>query len=111
MRILDVVLVVAGHKECSLPGDQVAQWLRSWAELFDRPIHYVAHDRHEVRRGLVDHPDDPLGVCTTRQRAEMDVRHDSDPEPGKRRIEPAQAYRYLQQVGRAERVGSTDPDE
>ena len=55
--------------------------------------------------------DDPLGVRATRQRAEVDVGHHSDPEPVERWIEPAQAHRHPQQVRRTERVGRADADQ
>ena len=41
--------MVSGHEERALPGNQVLQRLRSWAELLDRSVHHVANDRHEIR--------------------------------------------------------------
>ncbi len=107
-RVVDEVLVVAGDEERALAGVQVPQRFCGRSEFLDRAVDEIADDRHQVRRRFVDHPDDPLGVGASRQRAEMDVGHHRDPEPVERRIEFAQPYRYLQQVGRAERGGGTD---
>ena len=107
-RIVDEVLVVAGDEEGTLPGVQVPQRFCGRAEFLDRSVHDVADDRHEVRRRVVDHPDDPLGVGAPRERAEVDVRYHRDPKSVERRIELAQPHRYLQQVGRAQRGGGTD---
>ena len=80
--------------------DQVPQRFRRRAEFLDGAVHQIAHDRHQVGLGRIDGLDDARGMRPARQRPEMDIGHHGDAEPAKGRVQPTQAHRNLQQVGR-----------
>ena len=109
--VVDEVLVVAGDEEGPFPGRQVPQRFRRRTEFLHRPVDQISDDRDEVRFGLVDHPDDPLGVRAAGKRTEVDVGHHSDPKTVECGVETTQPHRDSQRVGRAERAGHSDADE
>jgi hypothetical protein len=76
-----VVLVVAGDEEGSVPSAQATQRLYGRAQLFDRPVDQVAHDRDQVGVHEVDELDDAPGTPDRVQRAEVDVADQGDPHP------------------------------